>query len=164
MGVEIERKFLVRGEIWRRDSTGVSYAQGYFCRGSGRTVRVRIAGSEAFLTIKGPVNGISRQEFEYPIPLKDAKAMLPLCDGPTIEKLRFRIPYGEHVWEVDEFQGDNEGLVIAEVELADEQEQVDPPPWVGREVTGDPRYYNSNLTIHPYREWKQRESDKDWEP
>jgi len=153
MGVEIERKFLVVGGEWRLGAIGIPYAQGYLSRGSGRTVRVRIAGAEAFLTIKGPVSGISRQEFEYPIPVEDARAMLPLSDGPVIEKKRFMIPHGAHVWEVDEFEGENAGLVIAEVELADEKEEVDPPPWVGQEVTGDPRYYNSNLTVHPYREW-----------
>jgi CYTH domain-containing protein len=160
MAIEIERKFLVVGGDWRLGASGIPYAQGYLSRGNGRTVRVRIAGTEAFLTIKGPVSGISRQEFEYPIPVEDAKVMLSLCDGPVIEKLRFRIPHGDHVWEVDEFEGENQGLVIAEVELDDEQEHVDPPVWVGREVTGDPRYYNSNLTVHPYREWNGTESPK----
>lgn len=153
MGVEIERKFLVAGGEWRLGATGIRYAQGYLSRGSGRTVRVRIAGNEAFLTVKGPVSGITRQEFEYPIPVEDAKVMLSLCDGPVIEKLRFRIPHEGHVWEVDEFLGDNSGLVVAEVELSGEEETPSLPLWVGPEVTGDPRYYNSNLVIHPYREW-----------
>lgn len=159
MGIETERKYLVNGDGWRPLGTPVPYAQGYLQRGTGRTVRVRIAGDEAFLTIKGPVIGISRQEFEYPIPVRDALAMLPLCDGPVIEKKRTKIRLGSHVWEVDEFGGENEGLVIAEVELSDPEEKIDPPAWIGAEVTGDPRYYNSNLTIHPYREWRDRSGE-----
>lgn len=156
MGVETERKFLVTGDGWRRLGTPVPYAQGYLQRGTGRTVRVRIAGEEAFLTVKGPVVGISRQEFEYRIPVEDARAMLPLCDGPVIEKSRTTIRAGSHLWEVDEFAGENKGLLIAEVELSDPGEKVNPPEWIGAEVTGDPRYYNSNLVLHPYRKWRER--------
>lgn len=153
MGVETERKFLVTGEDWRFLGRPVPYAQGYLQRGSGRTVRVRIAGDEAFLTVKGPVTGITRQEFEYPVPLEDARTMLTLCEGPVVLKTRTKIRIGSHLWEVDEFSGENAGLVVAEVELSDPEERVDAPSWIGAEVTGDPRYYNSNLTIHPYREW-----------
>lgn len=153
MGVETERKFLVTGEDWRFLGRPLPYAQGYLQRGSGRTVRVRIAGDEAFLTVKGPVTGITRQEFEYPVPLEDARAMLTLCEGPVVLKTRTKIRIGSHLWEVDEFSGENAGLVVAEVELSDPEERVDAPSWIGAEVTGDPRYYNSNLTIHPYREW-----------
>lgn len=153
MGMEIERKFLVTDESWRAGAHGTAYAQGYLARGSGRTVRVRIAGGEAWLTVKGPVSGFSREEFEYPIPLQDAHRMLRLCEGPIIEKERYRIPFGKHLWEVDEFHGENAGLVIAEVELSDANEEPSLPPWIGLEVTGQPRYYNSNLTHHPYREW-----------
>jgi len=156
MALETERKFLVVGEGWRRLGTPVPYAQGYLQRGTGRTVRVRIAGEEAFLTVKGPVTGITRQEFEYPIPLKDARAMLPLCDGPVIQKTRTKIPHGGLLWEVDEFGGENEGLLIAEVELSRPDERVELPDWVGAEVTGDARYYNSNLTVHPFREWRDQ--------
>ena len=156
MGVETERKYLVTGEDWRLLGRPVSYAQGYLQRGSGRTVRVRLAGEEAFLTVKGPVTGITRQEFEYPIPVEDAQDMLGLCEGPVIQKTRTKIRIGSHLWEVDEFSGENTGLIIAEVELSDPAEIVDPPSWIGEEVTGDPRYYNSNLTIHPYREWRDQ--------
>jgi len=158
MGVEIERKFLIAegaGEdALLLGGEGVPYAQGYLSRGTGRTVRVRIAGAKAYLTIKGPVTGISRAEFEYEIPVADARQMLPLCDGPVIEKIRRRIPHGGHVWEVDEFLGENAGLTVAEVELATAEDSVEIPSWIGKEVTGDPRYYNSNLTEHPYRLWR----------
>lgn len=154
MGLETERKFLLNGNEWRRLGTPVAYAQGYLSRGTGRTVRVRIAGERAFLTIKGPVTGITRQEFEYEIPPGDARNLLPLCDGPVIEKKRTRIPLGDHVWEVDEFSGENAGLIVAEVELSDPSESVNLPAWIGSEVTGDPRYYNSNLTVNPYLRWK----------
>jgi len=156
MGVEIERKFLIAAgseDVWRHGVEGVPYAQGYLSRGNGRTVRVRIAGTKAFITIKGPVTGISRPEFEYEIPVEDARQMLSLCDGPVIEKIRHRILHGRHVWEVDEFLGENTGLTVAEVELANAEDSVEMPSWIGKEVTGDPRYYNSNLTIHPYRLW-----------
>lgn len=158
MGVEIERKFLIAGggltEVSRLYAEGVQYAQGYLSRATGRTVRVRIAGAEAFLTVKGPVTGISRAEFEYEIPINDARQMLMLCDGPVVEKIRRRIPHCGHVWEVDEFMGENEGLTVAEVELATADESVEIPSWIGKEVSGDPRYYNSNLTVHPYRLWR----------
>ncbi len=154
MAVEIERKFLVAGDAWREGAEAETYAQGYLSRGTGRTVRIRLAGKKGYLTVKGPVTGLSRDEFEYPIPAEDARSMLLLCDGPIIEKKRHRIPHAGHLWEVDEFLGDNAGLVVAEVELSSEAETPSLPPWVGREVTGDPRYYNSNLTVHPYREWK----------
>lgn len=153
MGIEIERKFLVAGEQWRHGALGIPYAQGYLSRGTGRTVRVRLAGSDAFLTIKGPVTGISRAEFEYPIPQQDAREMLPLCDGPIVQKIRFKIPHEGHVWEVDEFEGENAGLILAEVELQSADEAVALPPWIGEEVTGDARYYNSNLAVNPFRQW-----------
>ena len=153
MGTEIERKFLTASDAWRREGSGVHYAQGYISRGTGRTVRIRIAGERAFLTIKGPVTGISRSEFEYPIPLEDARELLQLCEGPIIQKYRFQIPFQSHIWEVDEFQGENSGLVVAEVELCRTDEEILFPPWIGKEVTGDSRYYNSNLTIHPFNSW-----------
>lgn len=159
MGIEIERKFLIAEDSWRLQAVGISYAQGYLSRGTGRTVRVRIAGEEAYITIKGPVRGISRLEYEYQIPVKDARELLLLCEGPLIEKTRYRIFTEGHLWEIDEFHGENAGLVIAEVELADPQESVIFPSWLGTEVTGDARYYNSNLTMHPYCDWRQKDSD-----
>ena len=115
MGIEIERKFLVASAEWRQNASGVHYAQGYLARGNGNTVRLRLADSKAFLTIKGPVRGISRMEFEYPIPFKDAQEMLSLCEGCVVEKIRYKIPFAGHIWEVDEFRGKNSGLLIAEV-------------------------------------------------
>ena len=157
MGVEIERKFLIREGFesqWKGDVTGIPYVQGYLCRERGRTVRVRIAGPKAYLTIKGEVQGISRPEFEYAIPVEDARAMLLLCDGPLVEKTRHLIPHEGHVWEVDVFHGENEGLTLAEIELKAEGQKVPLPGWAGREVTGDQHYYNSSLSQHPYWEWK----------
>jgi CYTH domain-containing protein len=156
MALETERKFLVKGEAWRSLGMAVPYAQGYLSRGTGRTVRVRVAGNKAFLTIKGPVVGITREEFEYEVPVEDARSMLTLCDGPVIEKIRTTIPAGNHHWEVDEFAGENDGLIVAEVELSNPDEIVPIPDWVGTEVTGDPRYYNSNLTVHPYSAWRDQ--------
>ena len=153
MGIEIERKFLVTGQQWRQGAEGVPYRQGYLCRGPGRTVRVRVAGPLAFLTVKGPSTGASRAEFEYPIPKGDALELMHLCEGPLVEKLRFKIPFEGHIWEVDEFQGANAGLLLAEVELARADEPISLPPWVGQEVTGDSRYFNSNLSIHPFQQW-----------
>ena len=115
MALETERKFLVKGDAWRTLGEGVPYAQGYLSRGDGRTVRVRIAGNMAFLTVKGPVSGITREEFEYDIPLQDAMRMLALCHTPLVEKKRTTIPVGRHFWEVDEFTGENAGLIVAEV-------------------------------------------------
>lgn len=158
MGMEIERKFLIANDSWRPGAKGLPYAQGYLSRGKGNTVRVRIAGEEAFLTIKGPVLGISRPEFEYSIALEDARQLLLLCEGPLIEKTRFKIFAENHLWEIDEFHGDNEGLIVAEVELSAPEETVILPPWIGREVTGENRYYNSNLTLHPFREWHREEA------
>lgn len=154
MGVETERKFLISGDAWRSLGVPVPYAQGYLARGNGVTVRIRIAGEKAFFTVKGPVEGISRPEFEYPIPVADAREMLGLCKDPVIEKTRTRVPHASHVWEIDEFGGPNRGLMVAEVELSSPDEQVLLPEWIGPEVTGDSRYYNSNLAVHPYRDWK----------
>lgn len=152
MGVEIERKFLVRGEAWRQ-GTGERMVQGYLSRDKARTVRVRVAGEAAFLTIKGVSVGATRAEFEYPIPVADALALLALCDGPLIDKVRYRVPSGEVVWEVDVFSGDNAGLVVAEVELPHEDAAFDRPEWLGEEVTHDARYFNSNLAATPYSRW-----------
>ncbi len=154
MGVEIERKFLLRGEQWRHLAAGVFYRQGYLSTQRQHTVRVRTAGKRGFLTIKGSATGLIRPEFEYEIPLEDAVVLLDtLCEKPLIEKKRYRVEYGGFTWEIDEFFGENSGLVVAEIELADEDQQFAVPPWIGREVTGDPRYFNSSLIHHPYSRW-----------
>ncbi|HEY5218369.1 MAG TPA: CYTH domain-containing protein [Gemmatimonadaceae bacterium] len=158
MATEIERKFLVREDRWRADpSQGKRYRQGYLSTDLDRVVRVRTVGDGGFLTIKGATQGISRLEFEYSIALADANEMLNrICVGPLIEKTRYRVPFEGRVWEVDVFEGDNAGLIVAEVELPSADAHVVLPPWVGAEVSGDPRYYNSNLTRHPYAEWRDR--------
>ncbi|MEW6334628.1 MAG: CYTH domain-containing protein [Thermodesulfobacteriota bacterium] len=154
MGVEIERKFLVKGDLWKSSARGARYRQGYLNSARERTVRVRTIGEMGYLTVKGIAAGASRIEFEYVIPTADADAMLTdLCEKPLIEKNRYRIRAGEHTWEIDEFFGENRGLVVAEVELAGEEQAVEKPEWIGEEVTGDPRYFNSNLIKHPYTKW-----------
>jgi len=152
MGIEIERKFLVRGEDWKAWPAQL-LSQGYLSRDPARTVRVRIAGDAAFLTIKGQSVGASRAEFEYPIPVDDAVALLSLCEGPRVEKLRRVIPHAGMQWEVDEFLGENAGLVVAELELLHADQGFECPPWVGVEVTDDPRYFNSALAAHPFSRW-----------
>jgi len=153
MAIEIERKFLVVNEDWR-SAPATYFSQGYLNRDKTRTVRIRVAGDVGFLTIKGKSEGASRAEFEYEIPLVDAKQLLTLCDGPLIEKYRRKISYQGLVWEVDEFLGDNLGLVVAEVELESEDQPFAKPDWIGEEVTPDARYYNSNLSVMPFNSWK----------
>lgn len=155
MANEIERKFLVTPGTWRPDpARGTAYRQGYLSIDPARTVRVRIAGDLGFLTIKGLTRGIARLEFEYPIPLADAEELLKrLCTRPLIEKRRYREAYGGRVWEIDIFEGENTGLILAEVELSSALDPIALPSWVGREVSQDPRYYNSNLSRHPYSAW-----------
>ncbi len=152
MAVEIERKFLVMGDAWRNDS-GVLYRQGYLNRDKARTVRIRIAGAAAFLTVKGKSTGATRAEFEYPVPLEDAQALLALSDGPLIEKTRYIVMHVGHRWEVDDFAGDNTGLVVAELELSAEDEPFEAPAWLGAEVTHDARYFNSSLATRPFCTW-----------
>ena len=159
MATEIERKFLVNGDLWRSLGTGQSYKQGYIPTQDQTAVRIRIVGDRAYLTIKGKNQGMVRAEFEYPIPLDDAEMMLAtLCRPPFIEKIRYRIPQGDLIWEIDEFSGENQGLILAEVELQSEHQAIAIPTWIGQEVTADPRYYNSNLVNHPYQSWS-RDSD-----
>lgn len=154
MGEEIERKFLVTGDGWRERAEGLSYRQGFLSTEPERTVRVRVAGKRGTLTIKGISIGPRRTELEYEIPLADAEHMLDtLCIRPLIEKTRHTLKLGTHSWEVDVFEGDNAGLVVAEIELQNEDEAFDRPSWLGEEVTHDPRYFNSNLVAHPYRAW-----------
>lgn len=152
MAIEIERKFLVVGDAWR-DAPPVFYSQGYLNRDKARTVRVRIAGEEAFLTIKGTSVGARRAEFEYPIPVWDARELLALCEQPLIEKNRRKVLHEGFVWEVDEFLGENLGLVVAEIELSAEDAVFAKPDWVGDEVTEDARYFNSNLSRVPFNCW-----------
>ncbi|WP_051945843.1 CYTH domain-containing protein [Verrucomicrobium sp. BvORR106] len=153
MGVEIERKFLICSNLWRSGPPGVAYRQGYLCRDKERTVRVRLAGSQAYVTIKGARSGLSRAEFEYAIPPADAELMLQMCLPPLIEKTRYLRAHGGFVWEIDEFHGENAGLVVAEIELPSEETPFDKPSWAGTEVSHDPRYFNSRLAEHPYSEW-----------
>jgi adenylate cyclase len=154
MGVEIERKFLVASEAWRAAAhRATRFSQGYLSRDPARTVRVRQAGEQAFLTIKGATTGATRAEFEYEIPLADATALLALCEGPLVEKVRHLVLHGGLTWEVDDFLGDNAGLVVAEIELSDEAQAFERPAWLGAEVTGDGRYVNANLAVRPFKRW-----------
>jgi adenylate cyclase len=154
MGVEIERKFLLQGDAWRGLGQAVLLRQGYLSSTRERVVRVRIEGEQAMLTIKGANVGATRGEWEYPIPLADAAELLDgLCEQPLIEKVRHRIEHAGMVWEVDEFLGANAGLIVAEIELATEDQPFEKPDWVGAEVSGDARYYNANLISHPFSQW-----------
>jgi CYTH domain-containing protein len=153
MAAEIERKFLVANDSWRDGTAGVRIAQGYLSQDPDRTVRVRIAGEGAWLTIKGRTEGITRVEFEYPIPLDDARVLLGLCLPSVIDKTRHEVSFAGHLWEIDVFHGDNEGLIVAEVELADEAVSPELPSWVGAEVSSDARYFNSCLAAQPYAKW-----------
>lgn len=153
MGVEIERKFLLAGDGWRTLGTAVPMRQGYLSSDKARVVRVRIGGEHAYITIKGKSSGATRGEWEYAVPVADAEELLALCEQPLVEKVRRRIDYQGHTWEVDEFFGVNQGLVVAEIELAAEDEAFARPAWIGEEVTDDPRYYNSSLVKKPYSAW-----------
>lgn len=156
MGTEIEKKFLLANDDWRELGSGNPYCQGYLNRERGLTVRVRIVNDRGVLTIKGPSDGASRLEYEYEIPVDEAREMLDkFCHKPLIEKTRYKIEYAGFTWEVDEFKGDNEGLVFAEIELDEEGQDFEKPPWIGKEVTGDSRYYNANLVHNPYSIWKK---------
>jgi adenylate cyclase len=152
VGIEIERKFLVVNDAWR-SAPAVFYSQGYLNRAKERTVRVRIAGDQGYLTIKGATSNASRAEFEYSIPLVDATELMQLCEQPLIEKYRRKIEHQGFIWEVDEFLGDNLGLVVAEIELPAVDTPFALPDWIGQEVTEDARYYNSNLAVQPFNRW-----------
>ena len=156
MGTEIERKFLVINESYKTLAEGIPYRQGYLKIHPSCTIRVRTVGQKGFLTVKGLTTGVSRREFEYEIPIEDAAAMLDgFCEKPLIEKNRYIIQQDVFTWEVDEFLEENQGLVLAEVELDDERRPVDKPGWVGQEVSGDPKYFNSNLVRNPYKGWSE---------
>jgi adenylate cyclase len=155
--IEIERKFLVKNHSFK--TTAISQhriAQGYLSSVAERTVRVRIKGDKGYLTVKGITNktGMSRFEWEKEIPIGEAKSLLLLCEKGTIDKTRYEVKVGKHIYEVDEFYGDNEGLIIAEIELQSEGEAFEKPSWLGQEVTNDKRYYNSNLSTNPYTDWQ----------
>ncbi|MCQ2146683.1 MAG: CYTH domain-containing protein [Bacteroidales bacterium] len=158
MAQEIERKFLVKGDFKEIAFKATRITQGYLNSSPERTVRVRIKGDKGYMTVKGMGNGsgLSRFEWEKEIPVEDVKAMLELAEPGVIDKVRYLVKNtdGVHTWEVDEFHGDNEGLIVAEVELGDENETFDKPEWLGEEVTGDIRYYNSMLMKNPYKNWK----------
>ncbi len=154
MGKEIERKFMVKEGAWR-NAKGTRYRQGYLNSAKERNVRVRTMEDKAYLTIKGIAIGASRMEFEYEIPLPDADELLEICEKPLIEKTRYKIQEGGFVWEVDVFFRENQGLIVAEVELESEDQEFPKPDWVREEVTGDPRYFNSNLIKNPYIKWSK---------
>ena len=157
MALEIERKFLVLDDSYKHEAFSKSHIrQGYICSERGRTVRIRIRDTHAYITIKGPSldGGLSRYEFEQEIPLADAEKLMTLCEPGQIDKVRWLVKSGNHTFEVDEFFGDNEGLVMAEVELKSVSETPKIPDFIGKEVTGDRRYYNSQLCAHPYTTWE----------
>ena len=151
--MEIERKYLLRNNDWRSLGDPVSYVQGYLVANGELTVRIRIAGTKGFVTIKGNSYGFARKEFEYQIPMDEALELLKMCTLPLIEKYRTRILYNDKIWEVDEFEGENKGLIIAEIELNSEDEAFLIPSWIGQEVTGDIRYFNSHLAKNPFKNW-----------
>ena len=154
MAHEIERKFLLANQDWRALLTGsFLLKQGYLSTTQKSTVRLRVKSDKAMLTVKSKNTGIRRSEFEYEIPIRDAEEMLQLCQTPLIEKTRYTITIGKHIWEIDEFSGANSGLLVAEIELDTEEESFEKPAWVGEEVSTDARYYNSNLVAHPFTQW-----------
>ena len=154
MNIEIERKFLLLNNLWKSEAVGVHYKQAYLNEKGDNTIRVRIEGNQAKLTIKSKATNISRMEFEYDIPKEDAEKLFLIAKTPAVEKYRYKIEYAGNIWEVDEFLGDNEGLVIAEIELESENQTFQKPSWIGMEVSGDKRYTNANLARNPYKNWK----------
>ncbi|MBL7003511.1 MAG: CYTH domain-containing protein [Gammaproteobacteria bacterium] len=155
MSIEIERKFLLKNDDWKHEKkTQRFYQQAYFCNTLKVSVRVRISDDEAWVSFKSSTKNISRYEFEYNVPLADAQHMIEeFAQGSVISKIRYFVPIGQHIYEIDVFEGDNAGLVVAEVELSDEQEEFIKPNWLGKEVSDDVRYFNNNLVGHPYKEW-----------
>lgn len=157
MAIEIERKFLVKNDSFKKESVRkIRITQRYLSSVPERTVRVRIKGQKGFITIKsiGNKSGVSRFEWEKEITVKEAKELLKLCEPGIIDKTRYNVKHGDHIFEVDEFYGDNEGMTVAEVELSSEDEKFDKPDWLGEEVTGDVKYFNSMLMKNPYSTWK----------
>ena len=156
MGTEIERKYLIKSERWKDTAdTGKQYIQGYLVGSKHASVRVRIQGDKAYINIKSATIDITRQEFEYEIPINEAKEMLEtLCEKPLIDKVRYHLKIDQHTWEIDVFAGDNNGLVVAEIELTDKNEAFQKPSWLGKEVSHDERYYNTSLVHYPFKDWK----------
>lgn len=154
--MEIERKYKVIKEQWLKTDKfdGERIIQGYLTTDADKTIRVRIRGSQGFMTVKGKTMNISREEIEFPVPVDKAKELIEKFADGIIEKTRYTVQYRGKMWEIDEFAGDNEGLLLAEIELINEVEVVELPEWIGKEVSDDSRYYNSNLSIYPYKEWK----------
>jgi adenylate cyclase len=159
MPKEIERKFLLNEAAWNalQKPAGVHYRQGYILSEESRTIRARVAGTKGYITLKGKAQGISRDEFEYEIPVHEAEEILTSFARNGTEKTRYRISNAGHIWEVDVFTGDNEGLIVAEIELGSEDETFAKPEWIAQEVTDDTRYYNSNLAVHPFKHWNDRD-------
>jgi adenylate cyclase len=155
MATEIERKFLLKDDSWKEEADkGTRYCQGYLVGSTSASVRVRIQGKRAFINIKSATIDITRQEYEYEIPLDEAQEILDtLCEKPLIDKTRYFLKAGQHLWEIDVFAGDNQGLTVAEIELNDEDEHFEKPAWLGSEVSKDARYYNVNLVKHPFKDW-----------
>jgi len=155
MAIEIERKFLVVDDAWRiAAAPGVRFLQGYLANSGRNSIRVRVGGNQAWLNLKSATPGVSRREFEYPVPVADAEEILEtLCLRPWIDKTRYLVEHQGHRWEVDVFAAENHGLVVAEIELGAEDERFERPAWLGEEVSGDPRYYNARLVEHPYADW-----------
>lgn len=155
MGIEIERKFLVHKEIWNKAKKGKSayLKQGYIVSDPTKTIRIRIADNQGYLTIKGKSTGIARQEFEYEIPKEEASELLQHFTASSLEKIRYTLEYSGKIWEVDEFLGPNEGLIVAEIELKSENENFELPEWIYKEVSGDKKYYNSYLSQFPFKSW-----------
>jgi adenylate cyclase len=154
MSVEIERKFLIVGDGYKENAEATKIQQGYLSKDPERTVRIRVRGDEGYITVKGKTRGASRAEYEYNIPSKDAAQLIKMCLQPLVEKTRYVVEHAGMTWEVDEFSGDNQGLVVAEIELESEDQKFPLPDWVGDEVTQDPRYYNSQLSSFPYKDWR----------
>lgn len=153
MPQEIERKFLLKNDDWRKDAKGTFLKQGYLSTDKNRTIRVRVKGEKAYLTIKGITVNTARPEFEYEIPLDEANELFELCEKPLIEKTRYEVEYDNLTWEIDIFEGENKGLILAEVELQSVNQKVKLPDWIGEEVTGNRAYSNSNLVINPFSKW-----------
>lgn len=158
MAKEIERKFLMKNNEWRGLVKPTRYCQAYLNDKNGPTVRIRVQGEKAFLTLKGPTKNGSRLEYEYEVPLEDGMEIIEnLATSPVVEKYRYAIPYRGFIWEVDEFLGENSGLIFAEIELTKVDQEFEKPSWIGNEVTDDPRFYNSNLAANPFSQWPDRE-------
>ena len=156
MAIEIEKKFLVCNDNWLKFATkSIAYVQGYFSTNEACSIRIRISEDKASLNIKSATLGITRSEYDYPVPVEDAQEMLrTLCNKPLIEKTRYTVPVDHHLWEIDVFSGENKGLVVAEIELESVDDSITLPDWIGEEVSHDPRYYNVCLVEHPYKDWK----------